>query len=191
MKHKTIVLAGALLAVLFAVSCKNECAFEPVYKDMLDVVDNPAKMDENKLAESKLPKLWDKSAVIDSMEKRVVVYGKGLNVKPAANNYGFVYEKTSPHAFALQITTFMDPEVSGFWNGGRRIQLPFRNREKAFAGCYKDKELRCIRSYYLRAEACEKRRRLVYHSFRQLKKVYKQTGGNEQHSFPPVSVLMQ
>ena len=107
-----MVLTGALLAVLFAVSCKNECAFEPVYKDMLDVVDNPAKMDENKLAESKLPKLWDKSAVIDSMEKRVVVYGKGLNVKPAANNYGFVYEKTSPHAFALQITTFMDPEVS-------------------------------------------------------------------------------
>ena len=93
MKHKIMVLAGALLAVLFVVSCKNECAFEPVYKDMLDVVDNPAKMDENKLAESKLPKLWDKSAVIDSMEKRVVVYGKGLNVKPAANNYGFVYEK--------------------------------------------------------------------------------------------------
>lgn len=112
MKHKIMVLTGALLAVLFAVSCKNECAFEPVYKDMLDVVDNPAKMDEKKLAESKLSKLWDKSAVIDSMEKRVVVYGKGLNVKPAANNYGFVYEKTSPHAFALQITTFMDPEVS-------------------------------------------------------------------------------
>ena len=42
-----MVLAGALLAVLFAVSCKNECAFEPVYKDMLDVVDNPAKMYEN------------------------------------------------------------------------------------------------------------------------------------------------
>ena len=81
-------------------------------KTCWSVVDNPAKMDENKLAESKLPKLWDKSAVIDSMEKRVVVYGKGLNVKPAANNYGFVYEKTSPHAFALQITTFMDPEVS-------------------------------------------------------------------------------
>ena len=55
MKHKIMVLAGALLAVLFAVSCKNECAFEPVYKDMLDVVDNPTKMDENKLAESKLP----------------------------------------------------------------------------------------------------------------------------------------
>lgn len=76
MKHKIMVLAGALLAVLFVVSCKNECAFEPVYKDMLDVVDNPAKMDENKLAESKLPKLWDKSAVIDSMEKRVVVMAR-------------------------------------------------------------------------------------------------------------------
>ena len=72
MKHKIMVLAGALLAVLFAVSCKNECAFEPVYKDMLDVVDNPAKMDEKSICEKfKNLSEWSEFIYIKSYKRRM------------------------------------------------------------------------------------------------------------------------
>lgn len=105
--------ALVLLAASLACSCgtRQELSFEPVYKDMLNVVDHPERMDESVLAGTGLHKLWDKAAVIDSMPKRTVVYGSGLCVKPAENDK-FTYIKESPHAFALRIESFMDPEVS-------------------------------------------------------------------------------
>ncbi len=104
-----LVLFAAVLA--FSCNTRQEFSFEAVYKDMLNVVDHPEKMDESVLAETGLHKLWDMAAVIDSMPKRTVVYGSGLCVKQTEND-GFTYIKDSPHAFALRIESFMDPEVS-------------------------------------------------------------------------------
>lgn len=122
MRAAVKVWALILLAAVLTNSCntRQEITFEAVYKDMLNVVDHPERMDESVLAETGLHKLWDKAAVIDSMPKRTVVYGSGLCVKQSGSD-GFTYIKDSPHAFALRIESFMDPEVS----------VDFANKEDA------------------------------------------------------------
>lgn len=125
-KRRVRHLASSLtLVLLFAalfVSCssgRRVPTFYSVYKDMLAIADNPERMNDSILAETKLPKLWDKTNNDGYVEWRTVIYGLGTAVSDTDKT--FSYHATDAHAFALRFKMGMDPQ----------IYIDFRNQSDA------------------------------------------------------------
>lgn len=110
------IMTWPALAVLFVallVSCESGRRlplFVSVYKDILAVADNPERMNDSILAETKLPKLWDKTTDDGYVEWRTVIYGLGTTVSDTDRT--FSYSAGDAHVFALRITMGMDPQIN-------------------------------------------------------------------------------